>query len=158
VRPTRPRDLLVPGLAAAVVAFVVSRLGGDASLPVLPIPVVVVVAALGAAELPLAASVRARLAGRPGTRPIVPIVVARVAALAKASSLTGALSAGAFAGLLADRVLRLGAADAAARDALVAAAGLVSGGLLAAAGLRLEGVCRAPDPPGWRDGASAARR
>ena len=45
-------------------------------------------------------AVRARLAGRPNTKPIMPITVARFAALARASSLAAAVVTGAWAGVL----------------------------------------------------------
>ena len=57
-------------------------------------------AVLAIAEFYLAAVTRARLAGRPGTRPVDPLVVARFVALAKASSIVGSLAAGGYAGYL----------------------------------------------------------
>jgi len=142
VNPTRPRDLLAAALAALVLALAVARVTGRSSLPVLPLAPAIAVGVVGLVELGLVASVRARLAGRPGTRPIVPLTVARVAALARASSLTAALATGTWAGLLVDRLTRLGGVHAVRADAVVAAAGVFTGLLLLAAALRLEGVCR----------------
>lgn len=146
MRPTAGAQLLGLAAAAGAVSLLLSRLAD--SLLRLPLPAVIVIAVIALVEVPLARSVRARLAGRPRTRPILPSTVARVAALAQASSLTGALTAGAWLGLLADRVPRLGAADAARTDAIVAGAGVATAVLLVVAALRLEGVCRVPDPPG----------
>lgn len=145
--PTRPARLVVPFALVAALALLLSRLAGDDALPALPLPAVLAVTVLALVELPLASSVRARLAGRPGTRPILPLTVARVAALAQASSLTAALAGGAWLGLLADRLLRLGDADAVRVDVAVAASGVLTAALLLVAGLRLEGVCRVQGPP-----------
>ncbi len=154
--PTRPRVLLLAALAALAVALLASWAAGRDALLELPAPAAVVVGVVALLELPLAASVRARLAGRPRTRPILPLTVARVAALAQASSRTGALAAGVWLALLLDRLSRLGGADAVRRDAVVAGVGLGTALLLVAAGLRLEGVCRVQDPP--RPGAGGPGR
>ena len=148
MRPTRPRDLLAVALVAFVLALTVARVVGRDSLVALPVAPVLTVGVVGVVELALARSVRARLAGRPGTRPIAPLTVARVAALARASATTAALATGVWAGLLLDRLTRLGDADAAARDALVAGGGALTGLLLVAGSLRLEGVCRVPPGSG----------
>ena len=55
---------------------------------------------LAAAEGYTAVTTSARLAGRPGTQPIHPITVARIAALAKATSPVAAVFAGCYAGFL----------------------------------------------------------
>ena len=69
------------------------------SLPPVPRCAPVSVFLIGLIELQTSFAVRARLDGRPGTKPILPLVVARFAALAKASSLAGAVIGGAWAGL-----------------------------------------------------------
>ncbi|MDP9436314.1 MAG: DUF3180 domain-containing protein, partial [Actinomycetota bacterium] len=66
-------------------------------------------------------------------------------ALAKASSPTGALLAGAYAGLLA-HVLTLDAEQARA-DALVAGLSAAAALVLVGAALLLERACRTPDGP-----------
>ncbi|HVU72067.1 MAG TPA: DUF3180 domain-containing protein [Mycobacteriales bacterium] len=150
LRPTRPLDLLGGLLLGAGVAGIVRLVRGDAALTDLPSSVAVTIGLLGLAEVVAAASVRARREGRPRTRPIMPMTVARTAALARASSLTGAVLAGVWAVVLADRLSRVADVDAAQHDAIVAGAGVATALLLVVAALRLEGVCRAdpPAPPG----------
>ena len=97
-------------------------------------------------EAGLARSVRVRLRGLPtGGRALHPLQVARAAVLAKASSVGGAVLAGAYAGLLA-HVLRL-QAEQARDDAVVCAVSAVAALLLVGAALLLERACRTPDPP-----------
>lgn len=88
---------------------------------------------------------RARLAGRPRTKPISPLTVARLAAFAKASTIVGALLAGGYAALLG-RTAQVGS-DIARHDLRVAIAGLVCSAALSVAGLTLEAVCRVRFPP-----------
>jgi hypothetical protein len=152
LRPTRAVDLLAAGLLGAGVTVLVHVARGNDTLTALPASIPVTVGILAVAELLAAANVRARLEGRPRTRPIMPITVARTAVFARASSLTAALVGGTWAVLLADRLSRVGDVNAATRDAVVAGAGLATAVVLILAALRLEGVCRAsPPPPGGRD-------
>jgi hypothetical protein len=100
---------------------------------------------LALAEGYTAGLTRARLSGSPGTKPINPIIVARLAALAKATSPVGALAAGGYTGFLAD-VARRSSAQA-HTDTRTAALGLACGLALAVAALILERVCRVKSPP-----------
>ena len=85
---------------------------------------------------------RARLRGGGGTK-IAPIAVARMAALAKATSLAAAILGGLAAGFL---VYVLGSLDKPAfrTDAVTAGVTLVSAMALIAAALYLEQGCRVP--------------
>ena len=146
MRPTRWRDLallvlgcLPLGLLVGVVAY------GD--LPPLPYTFAASTLVLAVSELFLAPSVRDRLDGLPRTKPIMPIVVARTAAFAKASSALGALSAGFWLGLLGYLLPKIGDFEAAADDAIRASVTVVAAGVLVVAALRLEKVCRKPEPP-----------
>jgi hypothetical protein len=133
--------------ALVTYVFVRARYG---SLPPLPRTIAPTVFLLAVAELFLAPSVKARLEGRPRTKPILPIAVARTAAFAKASSAVGALVAGCLLGVEAYVLSRRGV-PAARTDAVRAAVGLGSALLLVVAALRLENVCRVRDrepPPG----------
>jgi DMSO reductase anchor subunit len=145
VTPTRPRTLLLVALVGGLVTYLVARATYD-DLPPLPWSAAFTTFGLALVELWLAPSIRARLQGRPRTKPIMPIAVARAAAFAKASSTLGALLGGAWVGLLAHLVTRLDL-DVPRRDALYSALGLVAALLLVVAALRLEGVCRVPPPP-----------
>ncbi|MHB8341475.1 MAG: DUF3180 domain-containing protein [Mycobacteriales bacterium] len=143
MRPTRARELLFAAVLAGVLATLAFRSVYPA-LPVLPLSAPVSLGLVALAEGYTAVITRARLRGRPGTRAIAALVVARLAALAKASSLAGALVAGAWAGLLAVLAPRLTTVVASRHDAIVAAAGLVVALLLVGAALALEQACRVP--------------
>lgn len=141
------RDLAALAAGAAVVAWLLIRsFYGD--IPPLPYSAALTTFLIAVSELVLAPSIRARLAGRPRTKPIMPIAVARVAALAKASSALGGLSVGCWAGALAFLLSRQDLRHA-RTDAVVAGASLAAGALLVVAALRLERACRVPRvPPG----------
>ena len=145
MRPTRLRTLALTALVAGVVTYLVfARWYAD--LPPLPVTAALSTFLLAVAEAFLAPSVRARLDGRPGTKPIMPIVVARTAALAKASSALGALLAGVWLGVEAYVLGKLHLATPRA-DAARAALGLLAALGLVAAALWLENVCRVKEPP-----------
>ena len=99
---------------------------------------------LALAEGYTASLTHGRLTGRPGTRPINPLVVARLAALAKATSPVGALATGAYVGFLV-HVAQTSSA-AARHDTRTAAVGVGCSVGLVVAALALERVCRAKPP------------
>ncbi|HEX3823745.1 MAG TPA: DUF3180 domain-containing protein [Mycobacteriales bacterium] len=144
MRPTRWWLLLVAAVVAGAVAYVVTRSSYD-ELPSPSVGALVGLALLAISECYIAVMTRARLAGRAGTRPIDPLAVARFVALAKASSIVGALAAGGYAGFLA-WVARLGS-PAANRDTTTSGLGVAMALLLVAAALFLERVCRVPKGP-----------
>jgi hypothetical protein len=157
--PTRPSTLVIAGLAAMAVAWLlISRFYSDfRELPWLPIAVSVALAVL---EGYLALTTRARLEHRPGREPVDPLAVARFVVLAKASSLTGAMFAGFYLGVLAWLLVeqaRLGAADARSSDLPTSAVGVVGALALTAAAIWLERACRVPpqdeDKQGRKSGA-----
>ncbi|HVA60678.1 MAG TPA: DUF3180 domain-containing protein [Mycobacteriales bacterium] len=150
MRPTRPVVLAAVFAAVALAAFVGARVVYSA-LPPLPVSAPVLLFVLALAEAGMAQSVRSRLQGRPRTKPIMPLAVARVAALAKASSLAGAVFAGGYAGLLGYL-----ASHGAGRDVPIGAAGFVGAVALVVAALLLEGVCRVPRPPAGSEDERAA--
>lgn len=145
----------IPGLVAVVavtgllVFLAVLTVYGE--LPQVPTYAPVSLVFLAVAEGVTASSIRARLAGRTGTRPIEPLLVARLAALAKASALAGALMSGGYLGMLAYTVQHLDR-RVASHDAVASGFGLAAGLLLVFAALLLERACRRPDvPPGPDD-------
>ena len=150
VTPTRPRDLVLPALAAAVAVHLLVRLSYG-SLPAFPGTAGVPLAVLGAAEAIGGSALRARIHRRPGTRPVQPLVAARAVLVARASALAGAIMAGAWAGLLGYVGPRSADIAAAAGDTLAAAIGLVGALALVAGALWLQHCCRTPDDPA--DGA-----
>ena len=144
MRPTRVWLLVALAILAGVVAYVLTdNFYADVQSPPRFAPLWILLIAL--AEAYTAAMTRARLAGRPGTRPINPILVARLAALAKASSVVGALALGAYAGFLG--VVVQTNSPTANADTRTAALGVGCSLGLAVAALLLERVCRARRPP-----------
>jgi uncharacterized membrane protein YbhN (UPF0104 family) len=144
VRPTRWPLLVVLAVVAGAVAYAVTRSSYDS----LPRPSDVALFWLGLlaiAEFYVAVMTRARLAGRAGTKPVEPLVVARFVALAKASSIVGALAAGGYAGFLL-WVAKLDS-PASNTDTRISAFGAGLGLLLVAAALFLEHVCKIPRRP-----------
>ena len=143
MRPTRPWVLVVLAVAAGGLAYVLTaQFYSDVPSPPRYAPLSVLLIAL--AEAYLASTTRARMAGRPGTRPVDPIFVAKLAALAKATSPVGALAFGAYTGFLVD-VART-TSTAADADTKTAALGMGCSLGLVAAALLLERVCRARPP------------
>ena len=133
--------LLLAG-ATGVAAYLVARhYYADVPSPARYWPVTLLL--VGLLELYTAYTTAARLAGR--SRPIHPIAVARLAALAKASSPVGAVMAGGYAGFLV-HVSRLDGSQAGA-DTVTAALGTAFGIALTVCALVLERVCRVKTPP-----------
>ncbi|ATO16051.1 hypothetical protein CO540_21345 [Micromonospora sp. WMMA2032] len=141
--PTRVSTLVVAGLAAAAVAWLlISNFYGDfaADLPWLP---VITLAGLAVLEGYAAVNTRGRIERRPGREPVNPLLVARFVVLAKASALAGAIFAGFYAGLAG--WLFVEPTNAAVGDRPAAVAGLVASLALVAAALWLERSCRVPE-------------
>jgi hypothetical protein len=84
--------------------------------------------------------------------------VARFAVLAKASSMAGAIFAGAYGGVAAWALSERDRLTAAAQNVAPSIAGVVGALALVAAALLRERACRVPEPPEDenRDGANGA--
>jgi hypothetical protein len=149
VTPTRLRTLVVAAIACALLAWLLIR-ASYPGLPQLPWTAAPALLLLGIAEAITGWNVRAKILGRRDDKPLAPIGVARAVALAKASSLGGAVFAGFSAGCL---IYTLGLVNlpVASHDAVVAAVTLVSAIILVAAALYLEYCCRAPSRNGHDD-------
>jgi hypothetical protein len=150
MKPTRPRTLLLIGVLAGAVTWALLAVV-YASLPPLTwtlVPALLIGAAL---EAWTGRDLRARIQGGPGARPVPLLFVARMVALAKASSQTAALLAGVSAGFM---IYLSGMTDASTPRADLVDASLSFGAsiVLLAAALFLEYCCRVPkDPRGDRD-------
>jgi hypothetical protein len=142
MRPTSVSVLVVAGLAAAAVAWLLLSVF-YANWPPLPWLPLIVIAALAVMEGYLAQNTAARVQRKPGAPRVDPLAVARFAVLAKASSLAGALYAGFSAGVLAWLVLE--PTRAARADIPAAVGGVVASLALVGAALWLERSCRVPD-------------
>lgn len=150
--PTRVRWLVVAGVVTAVLIWLLlRRVYADlAPLPWSPVPTLLL---LGLVEAWAGRGLRVRLAGRSRTgqngdrtaraRPLSPIAVARVAALAKASALAGAVIAGLGAGFAV--YLAGSLSKSVPRSDLFPALGTFAGAMVLVMGaLYLERSCRVP--------------
>jgi lysylphosphatidylglycerol synthetase-like protein (DUF2156 family) len=144
MRPTSISVLIVAGLAAAALGWLLLSFSYS-SLPDLPWSPVIVLAVLAVAETLLAQDTSARIQRKPGTIRADPLAVARYVALAKASSLVGAISAGFSLGLVA--WLAMEPTEAAHDDLRPAVGGLIAALALIGAALWLERACRIPEQP-----------
>lgn len=148
MRPTRITFLLFLALLLAGIgwagAYVVdARLGRYLDVPWTS-PAALALLALAIALW--TRSIRARLAGKEGTKPVPAIVAARTTALAMAGSRVGAFFAGFYLGVVIE-LLRSLDVKAARESAIAAGACVVAGVLVAIAALWLERSCQLPDPP-----------
>jgi len=142
VTPTRIRSLVVIAAVCALASWLILRVVYS-DLPPLPWTGVPALILLAIAEGWSGRNLRARIRGRSGSKPILPIAVARMAALAKASSLAAALIGGLTGGFL---IYVVGSLDKAAprSDAFAAGSTVAGAVLLAVAALYLERGCRVP--------------
>jgi hypothetical protein len=146
LRPTDPWTLLVVGLAAVALGWVlVSRYYG--SFPQIPWLPGFTVFAIAIGEAVLARTTKARIDRRPGAARVEPLAIARYAVLAKASSLAGSIFAGFYVGLLVWLLAQRGRLTAASADIAPTVAGVVAALALVAAALWLERACRVPKRP-----------
>lgn len=146
MKPTSARTLIVMALIAGIVSYAVIRVIYS-NVPEVPTLAPVSVFLIGLIELQASFAVRARLDGRPGTKPIMPLVVARFAALAKASSLAGAAVGGAWAALVIYTIPKIGELRVAGHDTLIAGLGVAAAAVLVTGALLLERACRVRRPP-----------
>jgi len=142
VKPTRTRTLLLVGVLAGAVTWALLTVV-YASLPPLTwtgVPALLIAAGV---EAWAGQDLRARIQGKKGTRPAPPLFVARIVALAKASSQTAALLAGVCAGFM---IYLSGLASAPTPRGDLVDASLSFGAclILLAAALFLEYCCRVP--------------
>jgi chromate transport protein ChrA len=148
LRPTSISVLVVAGLAAAAVGWLVLSFSYS-RLPALPWTPALLLAVLAVAEGLLAQNTSARIQRKPGALPVQPLAVARYVALAKASSLVGAIFAGFSAGLVG--WLLVEPTQAASDDVPSTTGGLAAALALIGAALWLERSCRVPEEPDRQD-------
>lgn len=146
MKPTRPLDLVLAALIGGLVVHLLVR-AGYGSMPRLPLLAGVTLLVLAIGEVLLGNVLRARIRRRPGARPVQPLQAARAVALAKASSLAGAIVAGAWLGVLVYVLPRGAEVAAAADDTAASVVGAVCALALVGAALWLERCCRTPEDP-----------
>jgi hypothetical protein len=146
LRPTRPATLAVAALVAAALAWRgISRYYGD--VPDLSVVSGLTLAGLAFVEVGAAVSTWSRIRRVPRSLPLNPLLVARFAVLAKASSLGGSLFAGAYAGVVVWAAAERDHLRVAEANLGPAVVGLVGALMLVAAALVLEYACRVPRRP-----------
>jgi hypothetical protein len=156
IRPTSAATLVVAALAAAALAWLgIDQFYGE--IPPLPWLPPVTLTALAVAEGVAAQSTRARIERRPGRERVDPLLVARLAVLAKASSLAGALFGGLYAGISVWLLIERQRLDYATRDLPLGLFGFAASALLVAAALWLERACRIPAAPDESDSTPGDR-
>lgn len=153
MQPTKFWSLLVIGAACAVVAWLTVR-ATFANLPPLPWTAVPAFVLLAVAELLIGRNLRARLAGRGDVKPVQPMVVPRIVALAKASSSAAAAFCGLAIGMVIYGVGSL-SKPVPRHDVLAAGVTAVAAFGLTVAALYLERSCRASEPPDDSENLSA---
>jgi hypothetical protein len=154
VKPTRPRALIAIAVVCGAAAWLAVR-ATFAGLPTLPWTAVPALLLLAIGEAGIGRNLRARIHGRGRGKPIAPMAVAQVVALAKASSAAAAAFGGLAAGFLIYVIGSL-AKTVPRKDALAAGGTLAAAVILVAAALYLEYCCRAPRPPEERDDLPSA--
>ncbi|GAA2987787.1 DUF3180 domain-containing protein [Actinokineospora diospyrosa] len=140
MRFTKARDLVPAAIIGAVVGYLALRqFYGD--LPPLPRLAGITLLVLAIVEALFGFGLRSRIkAGKP----IQALSAARAVALAKASSLLGAIMLGAWLGVLGYVVPESAQVDAARHDVASAVVGVVCAAALIGGALWLEFCCRTP--------------
>ena len=146
MKPTRVSTLVVVTVVCAVLGWLLFRML-YAKLPPLPWTGVPALLIAAVAEAWTGRDLKARISGRrQGLKPVSPLFVTRMVALAKATSVAAAIIAGFTAGF--DFYLA-GSLNASTprEDALTAVITFVAAVVLACAALYLENSCRVPEDP-----------
>lgn len=154
---TRPRDLLVVAVVAALLGYLLVRLSYQ-RIPPLPRFAGVAAGLLGIGEAVAGYGIRSRIRqhpeqGRrvaahnnaPVRRAVPPLTAARAVMAAKATSLAGSAVAGLWLGLLLYVLPSWSQVVAAQSDGITAIIGLAGAAIMVGGALFLEYCCRAPD-------------
>jgi len=142
VKPTRPLPLAGITVIVALLSLMVVRLTYS-DLPLLTWTAIPVVLLMAFGEAYSGWMTRLRLARKGDTKPVEPLVVARLAALAKATAYTGAVFGGLYAGV-ALHTMTLLEQETPRREFFIATGSFLSFVALIGAALFLEHSCRVP--------------
>lgn len=151
---TRVRDLVLTGLVAAAIVYLLVRvLYGQ--MPPLPTFAGVTLLVLAVVEAVFGFALRSRI--RNPDKHVQALSAARAVALAKASSVLGAIMLGTWLAILAYVLPRRAEIEAAADDLPSTIVGVTCSAVLIGAALYLEWCCRTPrdqdnQPPEHRSG------
>ncbi|MBT2207583.1 MULTISPECIES: DUF3180 domain-containing protein [Actinomadura] len=156
MRPSRPLFLIALVVVIGVSTWAVLRTA-YVSLPPLPWTAVPTLLLLALGEGFTGVNVLRRIRRKPGTKPVEPLVVARMAALGKASAHAAAVLAGVFAGFagsLADSLDK----PTPRHDFFVSGGTFLAAVVLAGAAFFLEYACRVPKDPNEEEHNRGASR
>ena len=143
---TRARDLVTAAaIGGVLVHLLLQQSYGD--VPTLPQLAGTTLLFFAIAEAVLGYTLRARIQQRPGSRPVQALTAAKAVVLAKASSLAGAITGGAWLGVLSYVLPLRSQLASAASDTVTSSIGALCAAGLVAAALWLEHCCRTPDGP-----------
>ncbi|MET8984556.1 DUF3180 domain-containing protein [Nonomuraea wenchangensis] len=146
MRPTHPGHLVGILVVLALLTWaLLHRFYGDIAwlLPWTAIPTLLL---LAIGEGYSGWITKARIARKPGTKPVEPLAVARLAALAKASAYAGAAFGGGFAGFALHTVGILDR-ETPRSEFFIATGSFAACVVLVVAALYLEHACRVPKDP-----------
>lgn len=145
MQPTKPWTLVLTAVLSALAAWLVVMVTFARMAP-LPWTALPALGLLALAEFLVGRNLRARLGGRPGAKPVQPMSIPRIVALAKASSLAGAIFGGLAIGLISYTITMLDK-PVPRHDTLAGAATAIAALALVLGALYLERSCRARKPP-----------
>ncbi|MET8332894.1 DUF3180 domain-containing protein [Streptosporangium canum] len=142
MKPTRPGVLVGLLIVFAIITWALLK-PLYSSLPTVPWTAIPTVLLLAVGEIYSGWMTKARIERRGDTKPVEPLAVARLAALAKASAYGGAIFGGIFAGftLYTAELLEQGVPR---RDFLITGGSFVVCVVLVCAALYLEYCCKVP--------------
>ncbi|MFC4118605.1 DUF3180 domain-containing protein [Nonomuraea zeae] len=145
MKSTHPGRLVLIVVIVALLTWAAIR-PFYSDLPLMPWTAIPTVLLLAIGEGYAAWATKARIARKPGTKPVEPLAVARLAALAKASAYAGAAFGGLFAGFALYTVQSLDR-ETPRSEFFVATGSFLSCVALICAALYLEHACRIPKEP-----------
>jgi len=154
MQPTKPWSLLAIAAVSAAICWIVVKFTFSSLAP-LPWTAVPALILLAIGEFLFGRNLGPRLHGQPGAKPIQPMAVPRVVALAKASSAAGAAIGGLALGFLIYTIPSI-SKPVPGHDALASAVTMLAAIGLVLAALYLERACRAPEPPDDSDDLPSA--
>ena len=149
MRPTHPGRLAGIVVIVALLTWAAIR-PFYSELPLMPWTAIPTVLLLAVGEGYSAWATKARIARKPDTKPVEPLAVARLAALAKASAYAGAVFGGLFAGF-ALYTVQIFDRETPRSEFFVATGSFLSCVALICAALYLEHACRIPKEPDERN-------
>ncbi|MFI6514013.1 DUF3180 domain-containing protein [Spirillospora sp. NPDC050679] len=145
MKPSRPVTLLALVVVIALITWAVLRTA-YMSLPPLPWTAVPTLLLLALGEAFTGVNILRRIRRRPNTKPVEPLVVARMAAFGKASAHAAAVLAGVFAGFAASLADALDKPTPRS-DFFVSGGTFLAALVLVGAAFFLEYSCRVPRDP-----------